>query len=91
MAGNVNDIVSACGLIEGLLANKLLADRAYNVNKFSIWRNIKAILLLYLQCRADWFNASMTLTSTRNVISLSVSLLSLNHSAELLLDTISFR
>lgn len=32
-AGNVNDIVSACGLIEDLLANKLLADRAYDANK----------------------------------------------------------
>ena len=32
-AGNVNDIVPACGLIEGLLADKLLADRAYDANK----------------------------------------------------------
>ena len=32
-AGNVNDIVPACDLIEGLLAEKLLADRAYDANK----------------------------------------------------------
>jgi transposase len=32
-AGNVNDIVPACALIEGLLADKLLADRAYDANK----------------------------------------------------------
>ncbi|WP_374044400.1 transposase [uncultured Bilophila sp.] len=32
-AGNVNDIVSVCGLIEGLLADKLLVDRAYDANK----------------------------------------------------------
>jgi transposase len=32
-AGNVNDIVPACDLIEGLLADKLLADRAYDANK----------------------------------------------------------
>lgn len=32
-AGNVNDIVPACGLIEGLLGDKLLADRAYDANK----------------------------------------------------------
>ena len=32
-AGNVNDIVPASGLIEGLLADKLLADRAYDANK----------------------------------------------------------
>lgn len=32
-AGNVNDIVPACDLIEGVLANKLLADRAYDANK----------------------------------------------------------
>jgi transposase len=32
-AGNVNDIVPACDLIEDLLADKLLADRAYDANK----------------------------------------------------------
>lgn len=32
-AGNVNDIVPACDMIEGLLAEKLLADRAYDANK----------------------------------------------------------
>ena len=32
-AGNVNDIVPAYALIEGLLADKLLADRAYDANK----------------------------------------------------------
>ncbi len=32
-AGNVNDIVPACDLLEGLLADKLLADRAYDANK----------------------------------------------------------
>lgn len=32
-AGNVNDIVPACSLLEGLSADKLLADRAYDVNK----------------------------------------------------------
>jgi len=31
-AGNVNDIIPACGLIEDLLADKLLADRAYDAN-----------------------------------------------------------
>ncbi len=29
----MNDIVPACDLIEGLLADKLLADRAYDANK----------------------------------------------------------
>ena len=33
-AGNVNDIVPANSLIEGLLGDKLLADRAYDANKF---------------------------------------------------------
>jgi transposase len=32
-AGNVNDIVPATALIEGLLGDKLLADRAYDANK----------------------------------------------------------
>ncbi len=32
--GNVNDIVPAANLIKGLSADKLLADRAYDVNQF---------------------------------------------------------
>lgn len=32
-AGNVNDIVPTCDLIESLLADKLLADRAYDAQK----------------------------------------------------------
>ncbi len=32
-AGNIHDIVPACDLLEGLLADKLLADRAYDANK----------------------------------------------------------
>jgi transposase len=32
-AGNVHDIVPATSLIEGLLSDKLLADRAYDANK----------------------------------------------------------
>lgn len=32
-AGNVNDIVPACDLLEGLLADKILAGRAYDANK----------------------------------------------------------
>lgn len=32
-AGNVNDIIPTCDLLEGLVAEKLLADRAYNANK----------------------------------------------------------
>jgi transposase len=32
-AGNVNDIVPATALIEGLFGDKLLADRAYDANK----------------------------------------------------------
>lgn len=31
--GDVNDIVPAVGLIEGLLGEKLLADKAYDANK----------------------------------------------------------
>lgn len=33
-AGNINDITPACGLIEGLAGSYLLADRAYDANKF---------------------------------------------------------
>lgn len=33
-AGNINDITPACGLINGLTGDKLLADRAYDANKF---------------------------------------------------------
>lgn len=32
--GNVNDIVPTANLIKGLSADKLLADRAYDVNRF---------------------------------------------------------
>ena len=32
-AGNVNDIVPAYDLLNGLLSDKLLADRAYDANK----------------------------------------------------------
>ena len=44
-AGNVNDIVPACDLIEGLLAEKLLADRAYDANKLLALYTKSAILL----------------------------------------------
>lgn len=88
-AGNVNDIVPACGLIEGLLADKLLADRAYDANKLLALGNAKATKWSFLQCRADCSNESTTLMRTKSVIWLNAFLPSSNHSVELLLGMIS--
>jgi transposase len=46
-AGNVNDIVPAPILLEGLLGEKLLADRAYDANKlieFAIQQQMEVII-----------------------------------------------
>ena len=46
-AGNVNDIVPAPILLEGLLGEKLLADRAYAANKlieFAIQQQMEVII-----------------------------------------------
>ena len=89
-AGNVNDIVPACDLIEGLLAEKLLADRAYDPISYWHWRNAKITKWSFRQCQADGFNESMTVMYTKSAILLNVFLPGLNHFAELLLDMISW-
>ena len=92
-AGNVNDIVPACDLIEGLLAEKLLADRAYDANKLLALAELRLNKITkwsFRQCQADGFNESMTVMYTKSAILLNVFLPGLNHFAELLLDMISW-
>ncbi|MDY0203771.1 MAG: transposase [Desulfovibrio desulfuricans] len=78
--GNVNDIVPACDLIEGLLADKLLADRAYDANKLLALAERQNHEVVIPPVRAGWFNESMIFTRTKSATSLSVSSLILNHS-----------
>ena len=49
----MNDIVPACDLIEGLLADKLLADRAYDANKLLALaerQNHEVVIPAYNEC-----------------------------------------
>ena len=88
-AGNVNDIVPACDLLEGLLADKLLADRAHDANKPLALAERSAAKWLFHQRHAGCFNESTTLTPIKSVALLNVSLLSSSHSEELQLGMIS--
>ena len=75
-AGNVNDIVPACDLLEGLLADKLLADRAHDANKPLALAERSAAKWLFHQRHAGCFNESTALTPIKSVTLLNVSLLS---------------
>ena len=86
---NVNDIVPACDLLEGLLADKLLADRAHDANKPLALAERSAAKWLFHQRHAGCFNESTTLTPIKSVALLNVSLLSSSHSEELQLGMIS--
>ena len=52
----MNDIVPACDLIEGLLADKLLADRAYDANKLLALAERQNHEVVIPPVRAGWFN-----------------------------------
>lgn len=52
-AGNVNDIVPACGLIKDLPTNRFLADKAYDANALLTLADIKTVLWLFLQCQEE--------------------------------------
>ncbi len=87
-AGNVNGIVPTCGLIEGLLANKLFADRVYDFNELFALAEHQNYTVVIPPMPGSCFNESMALMFTRSAITLRVSLPRLNHSAELLLAMI---
>ena len=80
-AGNVHDIVPACGLIECLLAEKLLADRAYTAKLFALaGRQSHEVVIPPVKGRL--LQREYTPMRTKSAIWLNVSLPRLSHFGE---------